>query len=149
MNDVFETPQDIVERIKRDGHYSVPVQAGEGLDYEQRELLKREACAMLASDEPIPGRAWALLHLIEAHYWRAKSALENRPKRDQHRILGRRYTPGYELDIDVYTRHWLAANGANVSEQDVVHYVIEHFHYEPEESQFLPPGHSVYVIPDR
>jgi len=52
--------------------------------------------------------------------------------------------PGYALDIDIYTRHWMWANGDRVAEQDAVAYVKEKFGYKPEESKFLKKGKSMY-----
>jgi hypothetical protein len=69
------------------------------------------------------------------------------PKKFQRRVLGRRYSPWYELDIDVYTRHWLWANGDRVNEQDAVRYVIDEFGYAPEQNRFLPKGASIYREP--
>lgn len=82
------------------------------MDYYEREKRKAEAWKLLsAEDTSLTIKARALLLLIEAHYWRAREHLEARPKAEQRRIHGKRYCRGYELDIDVYTRHWLHANG--------------------------------------
>ena len=146
--DIREDPRrETAERVRANGRYSVGRDPVNGLDYHQRETLKSEAWAVLAqTDYPMHERARALLHVIEAHYWRARAALELEPRSFQRRVHGKRYCRGYRLSIDVYTRHWLAANGSRVKEQDVVAHVIAEW-YRPENSRFLPYGASMYREP--
>lgn len=114
------------------------------MGYHERERQKAEAWPIVRDVEaPLPRRAWALLQVIDAHYQRAFEGLESLPKVQQRQIHGKRYTPGYQLDIDVYTRHWLYANGDAVS-PEVVDAVREIYHYEPEQSKFLPKGQTSY-----
>jgi hypothetical protein len=140
--------RETAERVRTNGRYSVRSDPVNGLDYEQRETLKEEATAVLAqTDYPMHVRAQALQRWIEAHYWRARERLEASSHKFQRRVHGKRYCPGYELDIDVYTRHWLAAVAPQIAEQDVVAYIVAEFGYQPEMSRFLPRGHSYYCEP--
>ena len=114
------------------------------MDYHEREKRKAEAWKLLsAEDTSLTIKAQALLLLIEAHYWRAREHLEARPKAEQRRIHGKRYCRGYELDIDVYTRHWLHANGDRMP-PEVVQCVRDQWYYEPEQSPFLAKNQTSY-----
>lgn len=128
--------------------YSISPGAGVALDYDAREALKGEAWAAIASDISGVKKAWALLHVIEAHYWRAREALEALPTAKQKKIHGKRYSKGYELDLDVYTRHWLWSNKDVEALKnrgcDFVDLLKESFGYEPERSAFMPTGCSDY-----
>lgn len=118
------------------------------MDYHKREQQKAEAWRLLGDTETsLTIKAQALLRVIDAHYWEAKERLEARPKAEQRRIHGKRYAPGYQLDIDVYTRHWLHANGDRIA-PEVVEVVREQWCYEPEESRFLAKGQTSYAIPN-
>ena len=120
---------------------------GSGMDYANRELLKREAGAVHAAGGALHDRAWALLYLIEAHYWRAKQAVDAAPPAFRRRVHGARYSPEYELCIDVYTRHWLHANGVRLGRPDELAYLSNEFGYSPEANACLPTGASEYQIP--
>lgn len=102
--------------------------------------------------ETIGANTWeqgvALLRWIDECYWDARKHFEAMPKAVQKRIHGKRYSPGYEMDIDVYTRHWLAANGDKLA-PGVLDYVREHFGYEPEPSRFLGKGQTIYALPQK
>lgn len=118
------------------------------MDYHEREQQKAEAWRLLAAEETsLTIKAQALLRVIDAHYWRAREHLEARPRAEQRRIHGKRYCPGYQLDIDVYTRHWLHANGDRIA-PEVVECVREQWYYEPEPSRFLAKGQTSYTIPN-
>jgi hypothetical protein len=118
------------------------------MDYHEREKNKAEAWKLLGSaDTSLTIKAQALLRVIEAHYWRAREHLEARPKAEQRRIHGRRYCPFYQLDIDVYTRHWLHANGDRIA-PEVIETLRDQWHYEPEASRFLARGQTSYAIPN-
>lgn len=118
------------------------------MDYLEREQQKSEAWTLLAAeDTSLPIKAQALLRVIDAHYWRAREHIEALPRAAQRRIHGKRYCPGYQLDIDVYTRHWLHANGDRIA-SDVVDFVREQWSYEPEPSRFLAKGETSYAIPN-
>jgi len=120
----------------------------EQMDYHDLDKQKAEAWRLLASEETsLPIKAQALLRVIDVHYWRAREHLESRPRSEQRRIHGKRYSPGYQLDIDVYTRHWLHANGDSIA-PEVVEYVREQWYYEPEQSKFLAKGQTSYAIPN-
>jgi hypothetical protein len=118
------------------------------MGYQEREQQKAEAWRLLEAEETsMTIKAQALLRVIDAHYWRAREHLEARPRSEQRRIHGKRYSPGYQLDIDVYTRHWLHANGDRIP-SGVVECVREQWHYEPEPSRFLAKGQTSYAIPN-
>lgn len=143
----METNEEVIERIKRTGKYSVDFDALNGLDYRQREILKHEASVVFHSDADMPTRARALLYWCEAHYWRARSSLGVMPKAFQRKVHGKNYFPGYELDIDVYTRHWLWSMGEKLATNDVLDYLADVFGYTPEKSKFLPKGYTEYGLP--
>jgi len=88
----------------------------------------------------------ALLYLIYVDYEYAKEYLESMPKSIQRRIHGKRYQRGYKLCIDVYTRHWLHANGHTI-DPAILKSIKENWSYKPEPSTFLPKGHAIYEIP--
>lgn len=118
------------------------------MDYHERERQKTEAWQLLAAENTsLTIKAQALLRVIDAHYWRAREHLEARPRTEQRRIHGKRYSPGYQLEIDVYTRHWLHANADRIA-PDVIETVREQWHYEPEQSPFLAKGQTSYAIPN-
>lgn len=117
------------------------------MEYHEREQQKTEAWRLLADKETsLTIKAQALLRIIDAHYWRAREHLESMPRSVQRRIHGKRYLPCYQLDIDVYTRHWLHANGDRIS-PEVIECVRNELGYEPEPSKFLAKGKTSYAIP--
>ena len=117
------------------------------MEYAEREVMKTEAWKVINSnDASINAKAWGVLKVIEAHYWRARGALEAMPKAAQRRIHGKRYSPGYLLDIDVYTRHWLAENKRIPISYEVIQRVKSEFGYQPEESKFLHHGRTSYSL---
>ena len=119
------------------------------MEYAEREAMKHEAWKVINSkDANIRAKAWGVLKVIEAHYWRAREDLESMPKAAQRRIHGKRYCPGYQLDIDVYTRHWLVANKSIPISYEVIQHVKSEFGYDPEESKFLHPGQTSYRLPN-
>ena len=118
------------------------------MKYEEREALKTNAWkAINTKNTSISEKAHGALDVIEAHYWRAREDLEAMPKSVQRRIHGKRYCPGYKLDINVYVRHWLASNTNRIPIPiEVVEYVKKVFNYDPEVSKFLQPGQTSYRI---
>ena len=119
------------------------------MEYAEREAMKHKAWKVINSkDANIHAKAWGVLKVIEAHYWRAREDLESMPKAAQRRIHGKRYCPGYHLDIDVYTRHWLVANKSIPISYEVIQHVKSEFGYDPEESKFLHPGQTSYRLPN-
>lgn len=122
------------------------------MDEKARETLKSRAWDVLCDNgAALDAKAVALAWLIEAHYWRAKGALETMPLRAQRKVHGARYHKGYELDIDVYSRHWLASVVPSLVEStaltaDVVARFSEIYGYKPELSPFLPHGHTMYQL---
>ena len=139
----------IVDRLCKTQCYSVQV-GGRPLKYEDRETLKNEAWAVMASDASPYAKANALLHIIEAHYWRARESLDLMPSKIRRCVHGKRYSRGYELDLDVYTRHWLWANSDSVAIKgrgcDLPALLDQHFGYQPEENKFMPKGCTDYAL---
>jgi hypothetical protein len=133
----------IVEQVKKHG-YSVRVSPHLRWSYLDRERLKEEAWAMVASDEPLHARASALMLVIQAHHWRAIEHLEGCSKQFQRQVQGKRYRPGCRLDFDLYVRNWLWASGPSSQEQDVLRYVVDEMGYQPERNRFMPHGASYY-----
>lgn len=119
------------------------------MEYAEQEAIKTEAWKVINSKlENIDAKALATLQIIEAHYWRAREDLEAMPKAAQRRIHGTRYCPGYSLNIDVYTRHWLAANKSIPIPYEVIQHVKSKFGYDPQESKFLLHGQASYMLPN-
>lgn len=118
------------------------------MDYQEREEMKADAWQCIRSEYAgLSHKAYALFRLIEAHYWRAKEQLEDMPASFRRRVHGKRYSKSYELEIDIYTRHWLAANRNIPVGDDVFEYVINELGYKPEPSKFLPAGSTSYREP--
>lgn len=116
------------------------------MDYAEREQQKAEAWREIRDPETsLDIKAEALYRVIEAHYWRAREDLGSRPEAEQRLILGKFYYPGCHLDVPVYARHWLHANGDLVA-PEVIEAFCERFHYKPERSQFLPEGMTSYRL---
>ena len=116
------------------------------ITYTEREQLKKAAWLRINdADTSLLVKSQALLDVIEAHYWRARESLEKQPKSEQRRIHGKRYCKGYELDIDVYTGHWLYANGNRIA-PEIIAAVLMYWGYEPAESPFLMQGLTSYTI---
>lgn len=144
--------QAIVERLKKTMKYSpVDWELTTKAGYAAREVFKQEAWAVIAMDSLRPyAQAMALLHVIECHYWRAREHLDAMPLAARKKIHGKRYSRSYELDIDVYTRHWLWANRDMEALQnrgcDLIAEVESNFGYVAEESKYLPKGKTCYEL---
>lgn len=116
------------------------------LDYYEREKLKQEGWNHISDENPPHQNAYYFLHKIsKAHYFRAREALEVRPdyRKFLRKIVGKKYSPGYELDIDHYTQHWLHAN-KHLMNEATFQYFTDWF-YSPKESKYLPKGHTEYI----
>jgi hypothetical protein len=119
------------------------------IEHREREAMKLEA-SRIVHDPHVgaPGRAQALLLWSEAHYWRAREHLDAQPPSFLSKVLGRKLPRGYELDIDVYTRHWLAAVAPSIpGAADLVDVIGKQYGYRPERCAYLPPGRSMYADP--
>lgn len=116
------------------------------MNYQEREAAKSEALDVLHDPEATTHKkAWYALHkLIAAHYWRAKEDVDRAKAPFRRRVHGHRYSPLYELDIDVYTRHWLWSNADTLLPPGVAQEIAAHWYYEPEEHKMLPKGMSMY-----
>lgn len=118
------------------------------MDYYEREEIKGIAWGLLRGEQSsLDEKACAIFMIIDAHYWRAREQLDDMPASFRRRVHGKRYTKGYELDIDVYTRNWLAANKNIPGCQDAVEHFMKSTGYAPEASKFLPDGATSYKEP--
>jgi hypothetical protein len=118
------------------------------MKYKEREDLKREGWNLLQKSETPHEKCSAFMHfIIPSHYWRARENLENRKdyKKCLKVIFGKKYFPGYEMDIDHYTEHWLYSHKIILSVYKGVLESCSEF-YEPKESKYLPQGFSIYQI---
>ncbi len=119
------------------------------IDYQDREAMKTEA-SRIVHDPAVSEcqRAHALLQWAEAHYWRARESLDEKPHSFLAALLGRSIPRGYELELDTYTRHWLAAVAPSLpGATDLIPVIGEQYGYRPERCAYLPPGHSLYIDP--
>lgn len=119
------------------------------IEYAEREAMKAEASRIVHDPNASPPRrAHALLHWCEAHYWRAREHLDRAPLSFLRAILEVSVPRGYELELDTYTRHWLAAVAPSIpGAEDLLGVVSEHYGYRPERCAYLPPGRTCYVDP--
>jgi hypothetical protein len=114
------------------------------MKYEDREKLKERGWDLLRdSDPPKTKRLVYLECIIQAHYWRAKEAIEicKTPKKFLKKIRGKEYDKEYELDLDHYTEHWLYAN-KHLMDKEIFKLCREW--YDPKESKYLPKGCTIY-----
>ena len=115
------------------------------MSYEQREEVKAQAWGILAKSTHAGHKAWAALAIIEAHYWRARKAIEGSPASFRKRVFGKNYYRWQKLGIDAYTQHWLAANGEKTLGKEVMDSLADIYFYEPVAHPMLSAGHSNYV----
>jgi hypothetical protein len=118
--------------------------------YQEREAMKTEASRIVHDPSASEmQRAAALLRWSEAHYWRAREHLDTAPLSFLRAVLVRMVPRGYELEIDTYTRHWLAAVAPSIhGAVDLIDVIGEQWGYRPERCAYLPPGRSIYVDPE-
>lgn len=120
------------------------------LPYDERENLKRVAWEAFHKSENEFGKASALLGVIEAHYWREREYLDfDRYKRKHLKMaVQKKYFPGYELDIDHYTLHWLHSM-RHLVPKEVLFALKKQWGYEPVQSKYLPDGCTSYQWPEK
>lgn len=117
------------------------------MDHREREDLKSRAWPIVHDkSKSLDARARALLQVMESHYWRARSGLDGSTLAVQKKVHGKRYCRGYKLDVDVYTRHWMHSNRDIQVDPQVMAYIRDEIGYKPEQSDFLPDGHTSYVV---
>lgn len=84
--------------------------------------------------------------IIWAHYWRARTALEENPqfaKKVLKSIFGKDYCSGLQLSIDKYIVNWIHAMQYLVPPA-VSEILAEEYGYVPVANKFLDIGHTVY-----
>lgn len=137
MNRNTEIP--LKKRMDKDEYYP---------SYSEREEQKDKGWGLLSSiDLSYLQKAHAVLHtVIWAHYWRARIDIENSKQRENYleMIRGENFYPGYILDIEHYTSHWLASNGLRLLCPEIVKAIKDDFYLEPKESEYLPQGMTMY-----
>jgi hypothetical protein len=136
----------------------LPNNLGESVDnkqfdltnYHDREEFKSMGWERYRAGGTPGSRAGGVLMIIDAHYHGQVEVLECDPKRRSHTkmAVGRKYYPGYELDIDHYTRHWLHSMG-HLIDGDVLFFLQEFMGYYAEKSKYLEKGHTVYHFQKR
>jgi hypothetical protein len=116
-------------------------------DHETREEVKRLGWEIIHDEKTnIYQKARAyVFYIIWSHYWRARIDIEDskNSKSILRKIRGNKYHPGYVLDIDHYTPHWLHANSNGIS-YEVLKEIQKQFSYLPEENKYLPYAMSQY-----
>lgn len=114
-------------------------------NYEERESMKQKGWDAYRSDCSTGFKTHGLLLVISSHYWRARASLEKMPKAFQRKVHGKRYSPGHELEIDVYIRHWLFANCTKMAiDPLVIECLNSVWHYKPEKHPLLHDGKTIY-----
>ena len=114
--------------------------------YEMREQVKYEGWEKISETVcPREKACHYLNNVIWSHYWRAREALENNRKWKSllKKVMGKKYHPGYMLDMDDYIPHYLYANLEN-SPKEMLNAIKEQWHYEPKESKYMPKGCTCY-----
>ena len=116
------------------------------MNYNEQEAAKQEAWAVLRDPgATVYKKAWYALHkLCTPHYWRARQALEKEKAPFLRKVHGNRYSRYYELDIDVYTGHWLFANASLLFPAEVLDAIATYFSYTPQEHKLMQKGMTMY-----
>lgn len=116
------------------------------MPYKQRENIKKIGWEAYHRDTTPDEKAYGLLMVIDSHYWRAREFLESNPKKKSFlkKLLPKKYSPGYELDIDHYTPHWMFSMKKFIS-QHVLDVLESKYGYKMEGSPYLPEGMTVYL----
>jgi hypothetical protein len=115
--------------------------------YEEREKMKQEGWEAFSKATTPHGKAAGLLRVIDSHYWRQREAFEDDRLHKKHlrMVVPRKYSPGYTLDIDHYTPHWMHSMRDKIPD-DVMEVLESQWGYKPEKSPYLPDGHTIYVF---
>lgn len=90
-----------------------------------------------------------LKDIIFSYYYLAVKYLEKNQlyKTFLRKIAAKDYFPGYELDYNLYVRHWLHAND-HLMDKETYQFFISKI-AKPLKSIYLPYGHTIYVERDR
>ncbi len=126
-----------------------PSVLSKSMDYESREKLKAEGWELFGKAQSAHAKRNVLMHfIITAHYWRAREAIEARksPKKALKMIYALYYTPGYEMDIDHYTPHWLFSQRNQRFMTKEIYDACKEW-YQPKRSNYLPEGMTLYQLP--
>lgn len=120
------------------------------IPYEEREEMKAEGWRAFGEAKTPHGKATGILRVIDAHYWRQREALEDDRLRRSHlkKVLPKKYYPGYTLDIDHYTPHWMHSMRDKIPE-DVMKVLEDQWGYKPTPCPYLPDGHTIYVFEEK
>lgn len=117
------------------------------IPYEEREKMKEEGWDHFNKATTPQGKASGILRVCEAHYWRQREVFEDDPKVKIHTrtVVPKKYSPGYILDIDHYTPHWMFSMRDKIPD-DVMKALEDNWGYKPTKSKYLPDKHSLYVF---
>jgi hypothetical protein len=115
--------------------------------YEEREKIKKAGWDLVKGDNSIYMKSVGMLRVCESHYWRVREQLDGAPleRKYTRMAVGKKYSPGYVLDIDHYTPHWLHAMRESIP-ADIMEYLKETWGYSPSKCKYLPDGHTIYVF---
>lgn len=113
--------------------------------YNEREKIKKESWDDFRNAKTPYGKASALLNVIMSHYWRQREAIESDKYKKKHlkMVVPKKYSPGYELDIDHYTLHWLHSM-RHLVPKEVLQVLEDQWGYKPVKSEYLPDGCTIY-----
>lgn len=118
-------------------------------DHHEREKMKSEAWSKICSKESSDReKAFNILKLIEAHYWRAREHFDMMGAKFKKKVLGENYVPRCKntLEIDAYTKNWLWSNKHGFNEK-IIDLIKEEWGYEPIKSDYMNKGHTSYHCP--
>jgi hypothetical protein len=120
------------------------------LSYEEREKMKQEGWDFFTKAKTAHGKTHGLLRVVTAHYWRQREVFEEDRYAKKHlrMVLPKKYYPGYILENDHYTPHWIHSMRDKIPD-DVMKVLEDQWGYKPTKSAYLPDGHTIYVFPDR
>jgi hypothetical protein len=116
------------------------------LNYRDREKLKSVGWKLYNPKNDTYTRMDGIRFICDAHYWRAVEALDCPKKRSKlKKIRGKKYYPGYELDIDHYTPNWLASV-RHLFDPEAVELFKKTYYYQEEPNKYLPKGCTIYQV---
>jgi len=113
--------------------------------YQEREDIKNRAWDGFANGS-LSLKMHCLIHgIIWAHYWRAREALEARPKLENKvlKTFYKNYSKDMSLCIDKYTENWLYSMG-HIPHKELMEKIEKTYYYKPKINKYLPLGMTMY-----
>lgn len=120
--------------------------------YEQREKSKDLCWKIIGflreEGEYFRASVFLLNGVIKSHYWRAREQFLSN-KTLLRKVVGKSYSPGYELEFDFYIQNWLYSNHDilplnNEFGQRVIKEFENLYHYKKIPNKYLPKGCTTY-----